>query len=84
MPGHTTKAKLPDFSQLGFKVLDDYTFRFTLENPTPYLLSVINYHSAWMPVHLPTIRKYRNPYLRGGKRTRPGRFVGNGPFVLAK
>ncbi|MGA2222109.1 MAG: peptide ABC transporter substrate-binding protein [Verrucomicrobiia bacterium] len=78
------QGRITDFNQVGFKVLDDYTFQITLESPTPYLLSVINYHSSWMPVHLPTLRKYGDPYLRGGKWTRPGRFVGNGPFVLAK
>ncbi|MGD0652217.1 MAG: peptide ABC transporter substrate-binding protein, partial [Verrucomicrobiia bacterium] len=78
------EGKITDFNQVGFKVLDDYTFEITLESSTPYLLSVINYHSSWMPVHLPTLRKYGDPYMRGSKWTRAGRFVGNGPFVLAK
>ena len=78
------EGKITDFNQVGFKVLDDYTFEITLESSTPYLFSVINYHSSWMPVHLPTLRKYGDPYMRGSKWTRAGRFVGNGPFVLAK
>src|ERR1700693_2259427 len=59
------EGKITDFNQVGFKVLDDYTFQLTLENPSPYLLSVINYHSSWMPVHMPTLRKYGDPYQRG-------------------
>lgn len=74
---------ITDFSQVGFKVIDPHTFQVTLENSTPYFLSLITHHS-WFPVHMPTVRKYGDPYQRGNKWTRPGHFVGNGPFVLAK
>jgi len=77
------EGKITDFDQVGYKVLDDHTFQVTLENSTPYFLSLLLHHS-WFPVHLPTIRKYGDPYLRGSKWTRVGRFVGNGAFVLAK
>ena len=77
------EGKITDFDQVGYKVMDDHTFRVTLENSTPYFLSLLLHHS-WFPVHLPTIRKYGDPYLRGSKWTRVGRFVGNGAFVLAK
>ncbi|HUI06338.1 MAG TPA: peptide ABC transporter substrate-binding protein [Verrucomicrobiae bacterium] len=77
------EGKIIDFNQVGYKALDDHTFQVTLENPTPYFLSLLLHHS-WFPVHLPTIRKYGDPYQRGNKWTRPGRFVGNGPFVLTK
>ena len=77
------QGKITDFSQVGYQALDDHTFQVTLENPTPYFLSLIT-HESWHPVHLPTIRKYGDPYLRGSKWTRPGRFVGNGSFMLAK
>ncbi len=76
-------GKITDFNQVGYAALDDYTFQVTLENPTPYFLSLI-IHPSWYPVHLPTIRKYGDPYLRGSKWTRAGRLVGNGPFVLTK
>lgn len=76
-------GKIAEFNQVGYKALDDQTLQVTLENPTPYFLSLI-IHDSWYPVHLPTIRKYGDPYLRGSKWTRPGRFVGNGAFVLAK
>ena len=77
------EGKIADFSQVGYRALDDHTFQVTLENPTPYFLSLLLHHS-WYPVHVPTIRKYGDPYQRGNKWTRPGRFVGNGPFVLTK
>ncbi|HXT11138.1 MAG TPA: peptide ABC transporter substrate-binding protein [Candidatus Angelobacter sp.] len=76
-------GKLKDFSQCGYKVIDDRTLEVTLNNPTPYFLSLL-LHDSWYPVHLPTIRKYGDPYQRGSKWTRPGRYVGNGSFVLAK
>jgi oligopeptide transport system substrate-binding protein len=76
-------GKLKDFSLTGYKALDDYTLQVTLNSSTPYFLSLLMHHS-WYPVHLPTIRKYGDPFERGNKWTRPGRYVGNGPFVLDK
>ncbi|HXS67527.1 MAG TPA: peptide ABC transporter substrate-binding protein [Candidatus Polarisedimenticolia bacterium] len=74
---------LKDFSQTGYKVIDDHTLEITLSSSTPYFLSLLT-HNSWFPVPLPTIKKYGDPYQRGNKWTRPGHFVGNGPFVLAK
>ncbi|HWD94053.1 MAG TPA: peptide ABC transporter substrate-binding protein [Verrucomicrobiae bacterium] len=76
-------GKLTDFNQCGYKVIDDRTLEVTLDNPTPYFLSLLLHHS-WYPVHMPTLRKYGDPYQRGNRWTRPGRYVGNGSFVLAK
>jgi len=75
------RGEITDFDEVGYKVLDDYTFQITLANSTPYFLSLMN-HSSWFPVHLPTVRKYGEPYKRGNKWTRPGHYVGNGSFVL--
>ncbi len=77
------RGAITNFDEVGYKVLDDRTFQITLENPTPYFLSLLM-HTSWFPVHLPTVATYGNPYERGNKWTRPGRFVGNGPFVLEK
>lgn len=74
---------ITDFNQVGYKVLDDHTLQITLNNPTPYFLSLITHHS-WFPVHMPTVRKYGDPYQRGNRWTRAGHYVGNGPFVLTK
>jgi oligopeptide transport system substrate-binding protein len=75
------QGKITDFSQVGYKAQDDHTFQITLTEATPYFLSLMN-HISWFPVHLPTLRKYGKPYERGNKWTRPGHYVGNGPFVL--
>jgi oligopeptide transport system substrate-binding protein len=75
------EGKITDFNQVGYKVLDDYTLQVTLENATPYFLYLLS-HQTWFPVPLSVIRKYGDPYLRNNKWTRPGHFVGNGPFVL--
>ncbi len=75
------KGTLKDFNQVGFRAVDDWTLEISLTNPTPYFLSLLNY-DAWFPVHIPTVKKYGPVYERGSYWTKPGRFVGNGPFVL--
>lgn len=74
-------GKLTDFSQVGCKALDDRTLQITLTHPTGYFLSLLN-HYSWFPVHIPTIKKHGGVTDRSNQWTRPGNFVGNGPFVL--
>jgi oligopeptide transport system substrate-binding protein len=73
--------KITDFSQVGFKVLDDYTLRVTMHSPTPYLLKMM-VHDSWYAVPVATIKKYGAIDDRSNPWTRPENFVGNGPFVL--
>jgi oligopeptide transport system substrate-binding protein len=75
------KAKINNFDRVGFRALDEWTLEIRLENPTPYFLSLLN-HYSWFPVHMPTVAKYGPAFERGSRWTRPGRFVGNGPFTL--
>ena len=75
------KGKLSDFEQVGFRAPDAQTLVVSLTSPTPYFLSLLSNYS-WYPVHIPTIRKYGPVNERGSRWTRPGRFVGNGPFTL--
>ena len=77
------EGTLTNFDEVGYKVLDDYTFQVTLENPTPYFLSLAN-HQSWFPVPMNVVRKFGDPYQRGNRWTHAGHFVGNGPFVLTK
>jgi oligopeptide transport system substrate-binding protein len=77
------KGKTQDFSSVGAQALDERTLRITLNGPVPYFLSLLN-HYSWWPVHLPTIARHGDPYQRNNRWTRPGNFVGNGPFVLAR
>ena len=75
------KGTLTDFSQTGFSAPDDHTLVVRLKAPVPYLLESLK-HYAWFPVHLPTIEKFGGMTRKGSAWTRPGNFVGNGPFVL--
>lgn len=75
------EGTLTDFSQVGVKALDDRTLEVTLENPTPYFLSMqVNF--MWFPLHRPTLEKFGAEETRGTKWTQPGNHVGNGPFML--
>ena len=74
-------SKIKDFSKVGSRVVDQRVLEITLENATPYFLSLIN-HYTWYPVHIPTVEKHGPISQRGNKWTKPGNFVGNGPFKL--
>jgi oligopeptide transport system substrate-binding protein len=74
-------GRLADFGAVGFAALDEHTLRITLERPTPYFLSLLS-HPAWLPVPMSTIARYGPVDRPGTPWARPGRFVGNGPFVL--
>jgi oligopeptide transport system substrate-binding protein len=75
-------GKLADFSKVGVKAADDRTLVLTLSHPVPYLPHLVS-HQAWYPVHRATIEKFGRMDERGTRWTRPGNYVGNGPFVLA-
>jgi oligopeptide transport system substrate-binding protein len=74
-------GKITDFDQVGVKALDDDTLQLTLHDPTPCLLAMM-IHDSWFPVPVRVIRKYGAIDDRTNPWTRPGNFVGNGPFVL--
>jgi oligopeptide transport system substrate-binding protein len=73
---------LTDFSEVGVRVIDDRTLALTLHTPLAYLPALVM-HQAWNPVHRPTIEKFGKMDERGTPWTRPGNYVGNGPFTLA-
>ena len=50
-------GKLKDFSQVGFKAINDKQLNITLKAPTPYFLSLLN-HYSWFPVHIPSIKEH--------------------------
>jgi oligopeptide transport system substrate-binding protein len=74
-------GRLKDFSKVGIKALDPRTLEIRLLHRTPYLLSSMT-HYAWFPVHLATVEKFGGLTRRGTGWTKPGNFVGNGPFVI--
>src|SRR5260370_42006879 len=74
-------GKISDFNEVGVKALDDRDLQFELIGPTPYFLSAI-LHTSWFPVHPATILKFGRMDQRDTKWTRPGNYVGTGPFIL--
>jgi oligopeptide transport system substrate-binding protein len=75
------QGKTTNFGQVGVKALDDRDLQFELIGPTPYFLSAL-LHTAWFPVHPSTILQFGRIDERDTKWTRPGNYVGTGPFVL--
>ena len=72
-----------DLSTVGFREIDPLTVEIRLSQPIPYFLNLLN-HYSWYPVHIPTVEKYGGLDRKGSRWTRPGNFVGNGPFVITK
>lgn len=77
------EGTVTDFTQVGAKAVDDHTLVLTLSHPIPYLPKLLC-HSIWYPVHQATIEKFGRIDQRGSHWTRPGNYVGNGPFILAE
>jgi ABC-type oligopeptide transport system substrate-binding subunit len=65
----------PDFSEVGIKVLDDYTFQVTLENPTAFWLDLVAFQTL-LPVNEKCVYQY------GTKWTDANNIVTNGPFKM--
>jgi len=70
-----------DFSTVGVRATDSHTLVLELEHPTPHLPALVA-SGPWIPVHRPTIERFGGLAARSGMWTRPGNYVGNGPFVL--
>ncbi len=76
-------GEIKDFSQVGVKALDRHTLQIVLDQPDPvFLLQLTSISSA--PVHRNTIEKFGKIDDRHSLWTRPGNFVGNGPFTLKR
>jgi oligopeptide transport system substrate-binding protein len=71
------------FLWVGGVAPNERTVRITLENPTPYFLS-LQLHYSWYPVHQATIEKFGAKEDRISRWTRAGNLVGNGPYVLSR
>lgn len=71
------EGKLTDFSSVGFRAADPQTLVISLGQPTPrfpyYVAS-----GPWLPVRADLVAQH------GRNWTRPGNFVGNGPFTLSE
>jgi oligopeptide transport system substrate-binding protein len=74
-------GRIADFGAVGFAAIDQRTLKITLRAPTPYFLSLLSQPPCW-PVPVATLAKYGPVDRTGNPWARPGRLVGNGPFVL--
>jgi oligopeptide transport system substrate-binding protein len=75
------KSETKDFSSVGIRAPDPATLIVELAAPTPYFLGLLA-HNTWWPVHPPTILQHGGMTERISKWTKPGNFVGNGPYAL--
>jgi len=75
------KGRLQDFSQVGFRVIDDLTLEIHLEHPASFLLKTMG-SRTWAPVPMHVLEKFGDPLIPGSRWTRAGNLVVNGPFKL--
>lgn len=67
---------LPGFDAVGVHVVDPFTLKITLENPTPYILDLLAFYPL-APVQRKCLETYGAPAW-----TRPENVVTNGPFRI--
>lgn len=75
------RGDVTDFAAVGVHAADARTLILDLEHPTPHLPALVA-AGPWIPVHRGTIEKFDASTRRHAGWTRPGNYVGNGPFVL--
>jgi oligopeptide transport system substrate-binding protein len=66
-----------DFSDVGVRALDDHTLEVTLENPTPYFVSLTSFYTLF-PVHRESVERWGDEWIK------PEHIVTNGPFLLKR
>ena len=66
---------LKDFDKVGIKAVDDETLQVELDAPVPYFLDLCAF-ATLLPVHIPTVEKYGDDWIK------PGKLVNDGPFLL--
>lgn len=70
------EGRLGDFSQVGFSAPDPSTLVVRLAAPNPRFLDYVA-SGPWIPVNPRVVARY------GRNWTRPGHYVGNGPYLLS-
>ena len=77
------KGRSSDFGTVGVKALDDFTLEITLRGSIPFLPEITK-HYTWYPVPRHVVLKHSKGRIDEpfSGWTKPGNFVGNGPFVL--
>ncbi|KGR78694.1 peptide ABC transporter substrate-binding protein [Ureibacillus manganicus] len=72
------EGEITDFSQVGVKATDEYTVEYTLEGPTPYFLSMLNY-VCFFPVYGEFLAEKGESF-----GTTKENFLYNGSYVLSE
>lgn len=75
------RGELADFAQVGVATPDEHTLVLTLDHPSPRLPALLA-SGPWLPVPAAVVEKFGD--TRESAWSRPGNFVGNGPFTLAE
>ena len=70
------KQLMLDFSEVGIRAVDDYTFETVLESPTPYWINLLGFYPLF-PVNKKCVETH-GPL----EWTKPENLVTNGPFRL--
>ncbi|MFZ3064962.1 MAG: peptide ABC transporter substrate-binding protein [Nitrospirota bacterium] len=70
-------GKVKDFSLVGIKAIDKYTFVVDLKKPTPYFPSITTFMVTF-PLRKDIVEKH------GSRWTEPENIITNGPFILHK
>ena len=73
-------APVMDWETVGIKAVDDYTLEYTLLNPTPYFLSMVDY-VCFMPVYAPFLAEKGEDF---GAATGNDTILYNGAYVLSE
>lgn len=68
---------------VGVEAVDERTLRLTLCEPTPHL-PLLLLHYTWFPVPAHAVEANGGMLDRSSEWTKPGKWVGNGAFVLAE
>lgn len=72
------EGEISDFTQVGVKALDAHTLEYTLEGPTPYFLSMLNY-VCFFPVYGEFLAEKGESF-----GTTKENFLYNGSYVLSE
>ncbi len=68
---------------LGVRALDDLTLEVTLEEPVPYIMSLLTFYS-FMPIPRHLMKDLETRGIEAGLWTRPENLVCNGPYRMTE
>lgn len=80
------RAGRPDLweeARVGVRAADDHTLELEMRSPMPQL-PLLLLHCTWFPVPRHAVEAHGGMLDRTGGWTRPGKAVGNGPFLMAE